>query len=164
MNVREYCQQNTELELQDVFKFLFQSCMGCEHLVSDYAYALERIDGEMKDAKSDDLPDVEYLDGNYCRVHLKVLKDREAEERLCSLFVKSAKAEPDGKTRLENELVKLLEAAKKGELPFTADEVARGIDEWREGGLRAIHHSARFRAAHHPAYRVIRTEFLENIL
>ena len=146
--------------LQDVFKFLFQSCFGCEHLVSDEAFALERIRQEMAFADQDDLPEIEPLDGNFCRVHLKILNQGLSPETLCRLFLLSSEKQADGASRLEQELQNLLLSAKEGLLPFSESEVSEKISAWRSSGFPAVHHSESYREAHCPAYRVIKKDFL----
>ena len=42
--LKEHYQRYPELKLQDVFKFLFQSSFGCEHLVT----SLERVTEYLK--------------------------------------------------------------------------------------------------------------------
>lgn len=158
-----YCSENTFLEIQDVFKYLYQSCLGCEHLVSDSSNALDRIRDELKAADMDDLPEIEMLDGDYCRVHLKAINERLSAEKLCGLFVLSAQTYADGRERLENELRNLISYAEDGLIPFKKEDVETAIFKWQQAGLEPVHHSASFREHHHPAYRVIRKEFLDRI-
>lgn len=162
-SVFEYFGNNPDAKLQDLFKFMYQSCFGCEHLVSDYDNALKWMLAEAKTAESDDLPDVEYLEGEYCRVHLKAVKGRENLEKLCGLFIKSSQHYVDGTDRLERELTELMQHVQSGDIALNADELAKETDEWRKEGFPAIHHSDYFRNAHHPAYRVIKKEYLDEL-
>lgn len=159
-DIIEYCLKNTDVEIWDVFKFIFQSCFGCEHLVSDEAKALEWILKESENAIKDDLPDIEYLDGDFCRVHLKALKNDDMKNELCRLFILSAKKVADGESRFQNELSKLLLYAKEGRIPFSETDVSEASENWRQNGFCAVHHSEKFRNAHHPAYRVIKKDYL----
>lgn len=158
-----YCKENTALGLRDVFKYLYQSAFGCEHLAADYAAVLARAEAEAAAAGEDDLPEVEYLPGGFCRVHLKALKSREELETLVRLFLLSAQPVPDGEGRLEEGLECLIRLSASGELPFPEDEVADGISAWRENGFPPVRHSEGFRSAHRPAYRVIRTDLLPEL-
>ena len=188
ITVIEYYKRNTDVEITDLFKFLYQSCFGCEHLVSDYASALERILNEAEYAQADDLPNIEYLDGPYCRVHLKTLKDKASLEKLCQLFLKSSSAQSSegsqnspvagvkscptdndngtstSRDRLENELENLILLAGSGEIPFSPDFLRSRIDNWRSEGFPAVHHSDTFRNSHNPAYRVINKDYLKDLL
>lgn len=160
-DVLSYFKQNTDTEITDLFKFLYQSCFGCEHLVTDYDRALKWIKEEYESAEADDLPEVEYLDGDFCRVHLKALRDEQSLETLCEVFIKSSGKREDGLVRLEKELAKLVAYSKNRELRFSEEELAEAIEKWRAQGFPAIHHSEKFRKAHNPAYRVIKKEYLE---
>lgn len=159
-NIEMYFGQNTDIEIQDIFKYLYQMCFGCEHMVNNYSTALEWIKREMETATEDDLPDVEMLGDKFCRVHLKLLRKSGSPEQLTELFVRSAQRQEDGMERLEQELQNLVRLAREGRISFTEKDVITAIDEWKKLGFPAIHHSERFREAHHPAYRVIKQEYL----
>lgn len=160
----EYCKENTQLNISDLFKFLYQSCFGCEHLVSDYDKALRWIVEEALQSKDDDLPCVEYLDGEYCRIHLKALTSKEELEWLCRAFIDSSKKHPEGRARLEEQLRLLIEYSGTGVIGFDKDELEREADRWREQGFPPIHHSEAFREAHHPAYRVVLKRYAQELL
>lgn len=55
MNTKEYILNQfkiyPKLELQDLMKFLYQSCFGCEHLVSDFSKVKSNIEHELQDNK-----------------------------------------------------------------------------------------------------------------
>lgn len=161
--LREYIESDTNVGIGDIFKFLFQSCFGCEHFVSDYDIALMRIVDEAKSCERDDLPEVEELPGNYCRVHLKVVKSKSDLEKLCKLFVKSSEIHEDGQKKLEQYLEALLNYSEEGRIRISSDELTTAIEKWRKEGFPAVHHTEGFRRAHHPAYRVIRKEFLSEL-
>lgn len=161
--VLDYYHENTCLEISDLFKFLYQSCFGCEHLVSNYDDALKRIIEEAKLCESDDLPDVEYLDGEYCRVHLKSLNTKDLLEWLCRTFIDSSKIHSEGEKRLEEQLKMLLRYSETGIICFDKDILEQEISKWRKQGFPPVHHSDTFREAHHPAYRVILKKYLNEL-
>ena len=61
-------------ELIDLFKALYQSAFGCEHLVADASAAEAYIAAEAEGARLCGRKSVEPLDGPYVRVHLDILK------------------------------------------------------------------------------------------
>lgn len=160
MNAADYCRLNPGLEIQDLFKYLFQSCFGCEHLLRDPGYALDRIMEELPSADDDRLPGIEPLEGDYCRFHLKQLAEGIRPETLCALFRLSAVPEPEGMEKLRQKLAELPDMAQRGILPFTPKDVADAVTAWEKNGFQACHHSPRFRELYRPAYRVIRKEYL----
>ncbi len=140
------------LQAEDIFKYLFQSAFGCEHLVSDYAAALNYIKKERELLES--LPTLDELDGDYTRVHISCLEP----ETLARLFCLSAKKE-DGLASLERKLEVTKELVADGSLPLDGEEFAKKLAAWREKGYPALHHSDVFREAYHPAYRVISNKY-----
>ncbi|MCK7488126.1 MAG: hypothetical protein MZU97_23585 [Bacillus subtilis] len=50
--------------------------------------------------------------------------------------------------------------AEDGLCPIPAKEVSQQIDEYFAGGIRPVHHSATYRALHHPHYRVVALNLL----
>ena len=153
------CRRYPELEPQDLLKALHQSVFGCGHFVTDAAAGLARLRAELAEAPCGG-PDVEPLDGGFCRVHLSAVKRTGlAPETLFRIFALSAEDPAGTRAELEEKLSVLLELAEDGQLPFSADQIAAAIDNWRRAGYPACHHSEDFRAVYAPVYRVVRREF-----
>ena len=157
--LRAHCARYPELALQDVFKALYQSTFGCEHLIADPSAAADYIRAEA--ARSGDRISelVELLSGDYCRVHLGVLRDGLSAETFARLFALSARHEECGREKLEAMLTALQTMADAGELPFSAQETAEAVERWRKDGFPPLHHSEIFRQNYAPAYRVLRRDF-----
>ena len=102
--LRAHCARYPELALQDVFKALYQSAFGCEHLIADPSAAADYIRAEA--ARSGDRISelVELLSGDYCRVHLGILQDVCAALRpLCAARgVRARKARSDAHRLADN--------------------------------------------------------------
>lgn len=153
------CKRYPALEPGDLLKGLYQSVFGCGHFVADQAAGLELLRRELE--ASDLWADVEPLDGPYCRVHLGYLKETGlAPETLFRLFALSSEAPAGDVVALEKKLAVLLSLAEACKIPFTLEEISAAVEAWREAGFPACHHSERFRAAYHPAYRVIGRDFV----
>ena len=157
--LRAHCARYPELALQDVFKALYQSAFGCEHLIADPSAAADYIRAEA--ARSGDRISelVELLGGDYCRVHLGILQDGLSAETFARLFALSARHEECGREKLEAMLTALQTMADAGELPFSAQETAEAVERWRKDGFPPLHHSEIFRQNYAPAYRVLRRDF-----
>ena len=150
------------LEIQDAFKFIFQSACGCEHMVSDRERVLGYIRYEYENMTPTE-PKIDPLDGNYARVHLSCIGEKLTAEELTDMFLLSARKEPDTRAGIEARLSVARELILSGELPFSLDEFDRAADEWKALGYPAIHHTDTFRAVYRPAYRVIHNDYLEKI-
>ncbi len=148
-----------QLQAEDIFKFLFHSALGCEHLVSDEKAALCYLQNEYAAMPKHASARAEQLDGAYSRVHLGVCEDGLCPVTLARLFCLSAQSEPGGKKCLEQKLEVASEMVARGELPLDPDTFAQKLQAWRAQGFPALHHSAAFREAYHPAYRVIASKY-----
>ncbi len=148
-----------ELQLKDLFKFLYQSSFGCEHMVKETGAAKEYIEKEFLKGGpfSGDL--TEALDGDYCRVSLKYLEEGLSADTLAKLFFLSAGHVEDGEVLLEEKLSVLRELVKEGNLPFGAAEAEEAIEAWKRAGYPACHHSEEFRECYAPAYRLVKKEY-----
>ena len=147
------------LQAEDIFKYLFHSALGCEHLVTDEPAALRYIQQEFIAVADTSTHRIEPLDGAYSRVHLGVLQSGLRPQTLARLFLLSAKKETEGRAVLEHTLAIASEMVEQGELPLDAKAFAQKAQAWRAAGFPAVHHSAAFRQAYHPAYRVIANEY-----
>lgn len=149
-----------ELRAEDIFKFIFQSAFGCEHLVSNEAAALEYIKKEYSSLSDGETARIEKLDGEYARVHLSCLRDGLSPETLARLFCLSAKKEENGQERLLEKLSVAAELVDERIIPLDREDFERKLDEWRAAGYPAVHHSDAFRSEYHPAYRVISDRYV----
>lgn len=157
--LRQQCTRYPQLEITDLFKFVYQSSFGCEHLVTDEESVKAYLCKEAAAALPATGDLTEALDGDYCRVHLDYLKKGLRADTFAKLFVLSAEHVEDGERRLLEKLSVLTEMVRDGELPFTEEEVTGAIEEWRKDGYPACRHSDAFRKAYAPAYRLMKKEY-----
>lgn len=149
------------LEVQDLFKYLFHSTFGCEHLISSLERVTEYLGREANEVTESGTDATEELDGEYVRLHLGCLGLGLRIQTLARIFYLSAKKEPEGKKKLEEKLRVAREMVREGTLPLSAAEFDSLADEWRNMGYPAIHHSDTFRELYHPHYRVIARKYAE---
>ena len=147
------------LTLADLFKALYQSAFGCEHLVADPSAAEAYIAAEAEGARPCGRKSVEPLDGPYVRVHLDMLKKGLSARTLARLFALSAEHRDGAQAEFEKKLAVLTEMIRQGELPFDANEAERAISAWRAAGFPPCHHSEAFRQAYAPAYRLVKAAY-----
>ena len=157
----QHFQAYPALQAEDIFKYLFHSTFGCDHLVTDEGMVLRYLQHEYNTVSSTAPDLVEPLDGAYCRVHLGILKNGLRLQTLARLFCLSAQKEPDGMARLEQKLAVACEMVQSGELPLDENTFVQKLEAWRSAGLPAIHHSATFRETYRPAYRVIAKKYAD---
>lgn len=148
-------------EAEDLFKFIFQSSFGCEHLVTDEASALEYIKREYENLSIQNGAILEKLDGDYSRVNLTAVKEGLSPETLAKLFVLSAVTEEQGKALVEKKTEVLRKLVLSGELHI-ADFESK-LAAWKAAGYPALHHSNTYRNEYRPAYRVIANAYADFI-
>ncbi len=149
------------LQAEDIFKYLFQSAFGCEHLVSNEEAARTYIKREYETVSKTAEPYIEPLDGEYSRVYLSYLNAGLSPEALAKLFCLSAKKEEGGKAALEQKIEVAKSLVASGALPLDGNEFEQKLATWKSLGYPAVHHSEAFRTAYKPAYRVIANRYAE---
>lgn len=158
MLLRQY-QTYPQLCIEDIFKFLYQSAFGCEHLLPEPEAAAEFIRNEASIMAERGGTLIEPLDGPYCRISLDYIRQGLNPETLAKLLCLSAVHEPNGKATL----VEKIQAAKglvhDGFLPITLPEFTEALAQWEARGFSPLHHSEQFRQAYHPAYRLIGAQY-----
>ena len=158
--LKGHFQSYPQLQVEDVFKYLFQSAFGCEHLVSSEEKALAYIEREYETVSQTANSYIEPLDGEYSRVYLSCLNDGLKPETLAKLFCLSAKKEENGRAALEEKIEVAKELVASGKLPIDQEAFAQKLAVWQELGYPAVHHSNAFREAYKPAYRVIANRYV----
>ncbi|MBE6756009.1 MAG: hypothetical protein E7555_06090 [Ruminococcaceae bacterium] len=152
-----------KLQIQDVFKFLHQSAMGCEHIVSSLEKATQYIKDEYDRGIAESKIFVEKLDGDYSRVYLSCMDYGISAEALGEMLFLSAKKEIDGVSKLKEKLKIAEKMIAENLLPFDMDEFRKEVRKWEKEGFPAIHHSQAFRGAYKPAYRVVCDKYAQMI-
>ena len=156
----EHCRAYPALQAEDIFKYIFQSAHGPEHMISDEIAALDYIKREYASISKSVPPLTEALDGAYSRVHLSHLNGTLTPETLAKLFCLSAKKEASDKTALEQKIQVAAELVDTGSLPLDRHDFERKLALWQTQGCPALHHSDAFRATYRPAYRVIASDYV----
>ena len=160
MNTKEYIlnqfQTYPQLELDDLMKFLYQSSFGCEHLVSNLDTVKKQIQQELN-TQADACNSIEYIDGDYIRLHLNYGL---SANTLSTLFVLSCQQEKNGIKLLEDKLQILIDMISSEELPFSLKKAKLTLLKWKEEGYPAIHHSNTFNQLYHPSYRLIHKKYV----
>ena len=157
--ILNHAKRYPKLKPLDIFKFLFQSAFGCEHLVSDKERVISYINQELESIPNPPSK-IEELDGNYSRVYLGVVREGVSALTLGSIFYLSAKKEQEGMKQLTASLKAVAEVVEEGKFKFSKEEYYATLKEWEEAGFPAVRHSKEFRESYNPCYRVIANYFI----
>ena len=148
------------LQIQDVFKFLYQSAFGCEHLVASSDAVTAFIEKEYNSLHFKNNYDIESLDGDYSRVPVSYISKGLSVTTFGKLFVSSAKPEQNGMIDLLQKISVAKQLVHDSLLPFSENEFEQALEEWKSKGYPAVHHSDVFRKQYCPSYRVISNRYL----
>jgi thymidylate kinase len=149
-----------QMEITDLFKYLFQSAWGCEHMVPSVDAAMDAVRREYTCCTPVKSLSVDPLDGAYSRVHHSCPEDGVSPETLGKLFCRSSRVRGEGNTALTQKLSIARDMIQAGELPFSLDEFDQKQAEWCAHGYPAVRHSEAFREIYRPAYRVIANTYV----
>jgi len=149
--------------LADIYKSFFQDEFGPGHLLDDHAAALTFLDREIETTVNRFRyePEPCGLGRCYCRLSLDlVVGGIVSRQRFAEAFLRGSAGftEPEGETwsrRWTDMRMALLPLRPRIE---EFDEAAERIDDRLQHGQYAMHHSARFREAYDPRYRIVRME------
>ena len=157
--LKAHFDRHPAMEVGDGIKFLYQSHMGPGHLIADEEAALARLEAEWETAPAQpELPLFEPLGNGLCRLNLAPCRELGLSPRtLLRLFVLTAvEVIPDPKGLRDSlELVR--------SLPFPKEEVDRTLGDYLARGCPMVNHSAAYRAAYAPAYRVVSRFYVDLI-
>ena len=166
--LKAHLERYPSMQLDDVYKLAHQACLGSEHAVASRAYAQQRLQQELAElgvgdspAESEPLIDPISADGRIVRVHLRpFIAGGYAVDSLLDAFMRTASEYVGKPAALENCEADVADIAAAGVSAFQPADVRIHWQRLASLGYPAIHHSAVYRTAYQPAYRVIAAEFL----
>ena len=147
----------------DAVKLAYQSVFGGGHMIADRTASLARLRTEYEtlSAGMTGKELIEPIGGGLVRLHLDALDpDVLPLEAVNALFCRSAEMVQGTPEMFEAVLDQLRKACREGYLPFNGDALEAYLAEYRKAGMPAVSHSEAYREAYHPAYRIIRQEFV----
>jgi hypothetical protein len=162
----DHLRRYPQLAVQDLYKLIFQASMAAEHAVSDVSAARDSLAQELKTlvgGLDEPLIDPISPDGRIVRIHLRpYLLSQGDPSALVLAFVRTAQQYHGSVAMLQRYWCEAEDLAAMGLLPFPTDKLRRVFTSMQTKGFPAVHHSADYREAYQPAYRVIIQAFLAN--
>ncbi len=158
--IEEQRARYAEMAVGDAYKLLFQGVRGPEHLIAsaeDFAARLRAEYAALPAAEDAPLWEAVRPDGALGRLNLRPFKARGGTlEWLIAAVLRTAARRWGTLAELQAAWATFLALCREGRWrQFPPDEV-RGFSAWLEAqGWPAVHHSAAYRQAHRPAYRLI---------
>ncbi len=157
--MRAHFNRYPAMQIQDLYKLVYQAAMGSEHAtpdpVSARAWLISELN-EMGDGPAEPLLDPVSPDGEILRVHLRPYAASGGDaELLLGAFLRTARDFHGQPETLEAYWA----AAARTHL-FPAPEMDEFIETMRARRLPAAHHSESYARNYKPAYRVVARRYL----
>lgn len=159
----EHRERRPLMKVTDYYKLLYQGVFGVGHIMGDNAWGWLTREAEGLDLDAhpgEPLIEEVSADGSMVRVNLRpYLRKGRSLEDLFEAMKATALVEGAPETFMEAWDV-FVELVEEGLIEVDHVELADHVDELRGEGVSTHHHSAEYREAYSPAYRVIRDETL----
>lgn len=150
------------MEPTDAVKLLYQSEFGGGHLIQDVEACLNFLRREYASTpQTADLPLTEDIGNGFVRINLASLNHNALSvDRLGEVFLLSASHPHGSMNSFRSKLTLLTELTLDKKMPFSMDALQTYLADYETAGFPPVSHSEAYRAAYHPAYRVISKEYL----
>ena len=152
---------------RDIIKQCYQAAYGAEHLLADLDRAYAYLEKEYASVTaSATQPLWEAISPQICRVNLAAWKNRDLPLTwLFRMFAASASVVTDRQQATAQFLDYLGKAdsmIRDGQLAisFPVEDWNDTLSSYKQTEMTAVHHSEIYRQAEHPAYRIVRQEFV----
>jgi hypothetical protein len=153
-----------QLEVQDLYKLVFQASFGSEHAIGDPVAArlwLERERQTLAPGSREPIVDPISPDGRLVRIHLRpYLAAGRDLAQLSEAFVRTAREYRGTEAALRRYWRYAERMAAVGLLPFAREALRGFFVAMQAEGFPAVHHSDTYARSYRPAYRVIVHSFL----
>lgn len=168
----EHSHQYPHLQVQDVYKLLYQAAMGSGHAVPDAARARSWLEEEISHLTPDaHQPLIEQISPetdrarSLVRVNLRpFLAASNNPDLLLEAFVRTANEFERSIPRLERYASLICQIPSQNDLHFSITDFENFMNKMRNQDYPSVHHSEIYSRYYQPAYRVVALEFLEPIL
>lgn len=155
--IAQQIERYPEVRAEDLYKLTHQATYGPGHLIRDVESARRFLAEELAAVVADEAePLIEGLGDKLVRVNLRAFKAAEGDaEDLLAALVTSAntvRGDTESMSARLSECQRLLQASGRASEAARLQTLAA---ELRAKGFPAIHHSAAYREAYQPAYRVV---------
>ena len=153
-----------QMEIQDLYKLIFQASFGSEHEVGDFEVARGRLMRELREltpGPEEPVADPVCPDGRIVRINLRpYLANGGDPAALFEAFVRTGREYRGAGATLQRYWCYAERMATAGLLAFAPEALQGFFAKMRAAGFPAVHHSPAYTTAYRPAYRVVLRELL----
>ena len=156
--LRQHAKRYPLMQPTDAVKLIYQNEFGGGHLIRDEQACLNYLRREYDStAKDPNMPLCEEIGNGISRVNLAALEEAELD-RLGQTFIRSAAIHKGNLDSFLSKLAILAELVGEHVFAFDSAEFLAYLTEYEKAGYPAVSHSAAYRAAYQPAYRIVKTD------
>lgn len=158
----DHNQRYPEMQIQDMIKLLYQAEFGPAHMFVEEHKSLKSIKDEVSNLKGYYAKSklFENISDSFSRLDLYKAKQAGLlYETINKLFVQTVKHKIGTLKGFEQSVLVFIEMCRKGMLPFSAAEVERYIEQYKQGGCGPVSHSEKYKELYKPCYRLVLSYF-----
>ncbi|MBN1479608.1 hypothetical protein JXA70_05000 [candidate division KSB1 bacterium] len=166
--IEQHLKRHQCLGIQDVYKMLYQGVCGAEHLLVNTEHARKSLVEEWHRVQADTsgiLTESVSLDGRIVRVNLRRCKAEGyvVDNVWLALYRSTAQVNAD-KVLFDNVWLQFVQLCQAGALPFDFTQATQFGMQAKAANWPVKHHSAAYREANRPAYRVVLRRIFKEIV
>ena len=145
------------MEPKDAVKLIYQNVFGGGHLIRDPEACRRKLEQEYAGIRPEPgAPLTEDIGNGMVRVRLQALADSSYSlGQLGEDFIQSAREHQGSREEFLRKLECLRVVTASGAFGFTREELDAYLAEYRAAGYPMVSHSAQYRQAYGPAYRIV---------
>jgi hypothetical protein len=156
--------RHPRLEIQDLYKLIFQASFGSEHAVGNLEVARRWLMHEVHElthGPEEPMADPISPDGRIVRINLRPYLANSGDlATLLEAFVRTGREYRGADATLQRYWRYAEHMAAAGLLAFAREALQGFFAKMQVEGFPAVHHSTMYTTAYRPAYRVVLYEFL----
>lgn len=160
-----HAQRYPQMQATDCAKLIYQSAFAGGHLVSSPEYALNRLKSEWNaSAPGRYVPLLEPVGNGVSRLYIEPARRMGLRpETVNALFVQTSVCFEKNAALFEHEMAEAAAMADEGLLPFSGDDLRALAESCRKTDFAPFSHSAVYREAYAPAYRLVLNQSLRSL-
>ncbi len=166
--IRYHLNQHQDMDVQDVYKLLFQGVFGAEHLLQDIDKARNYLYQEFSAVNTlslEALLEPVSVGGEIVRLNFRPAKSAGYTwQTVWDVFVASSENAGGNKKEFETIWRDTIVLCRQSEWPFDADKMSEMGNEMAAEDYPPLHHSQAYKNANKPAYRVVKKSVLLEIV
>ncbi|MCK4688694.1 MAG: hypothetical protein KAT41_00195 [Candidatus Marinimicrobia bacterium] len=165
--ILEHLNRYPEMEVQDLYKLIYQATLGPAHLGTNEEIILSYLNREVESINAD--PEIDLVEnispsGKYVRINLKKFKDKGGNIKLLTNAIALSAKEKVLSERILNKRWEMIaRMVDSGDLPFDKEEFRQFSDFIISNKSEIPHHSKKYRECYSPSYRVVLKNYWDEV-